>query len=73
MQVPYLMKEGILLAITCPAVFRQVYRTRKKEKEKEKRNILFYKQKLNKFLNLKKGPKCKTPPPVCPKSHHGRD
>jgi hypothetical protein len=56
------MKGGTLLAITRPAVFGQVYRTRKKEKQKQK-NILFYKQKLNKIPNLSKRPKIKV---LCP-------
>jgi hypothetical protein len=54
MQVPYPKMGGTLLAITRLAVFGQDSHTRKKEKEKEKRNILFYKQKLNKFLKFKK-------------------
>jgi hypothetical protein len=36
MQVPYLIKGGTLLVIIRSAVFEQVYRTRKKEKEKRK-------------------------------------
>jgi hypothetical protein len=31
------IKRGTLLAITRPAIFEQVYHTRKKEKEKEKK------------------------------------